>query len=256
MIEALERRTHLNGTLRVFTDGEAIRIVGDRASTQLSLRAPEDGDGGPLPGLYLRTNAARLIVDGRNVIGQALLSETDGRSIEIDLGEGQDDLSLGGGAILGGAHINMGSGDDTLISSARYDRLTVEGGEGEDRIGVGGNPLFSPPLIATGNVSILPGPGRDRVFFGERGNKRIEGKLLIVDRQGPLSVTGANLSVRRETTINTGNSIDRITLTNARFGRNVYIDTRGNDDVIDLRRSVFRRERYVWPGEGDDNVIE
>ncbi|HEX8322732.1 MAG TPA: hypothetical protein VF595_02350 [Tepidisphaeraceae bacterium] len=147
-------------------------------------------------------------------------------------------------------HIDLGPGDDAVRTSGRFERHTIEGGDGEDRM------TFFDGVISTGNVSLLPGPGRDRIDFGAFSTNSIDGKLLIVDRQGPLSVTGSGLSVGRETTISTGNSIDRITLTNARFGRNVYIDTRGGNDVITFTGSRFRRERFIWPGEGDDDVIE
>ncbi|HEX8322731.1 MAG TPA: hypothetical protein VF595_02345 [Tepidisphaeraceae bacterium] len=112
MIEALERRTHLNGTIRVFTDEETIRIVGDRASNRLILEPPDDGDG-RAPGLAIRTDGVsgtRLIIDGKNTSSFIVISETDGRPITIDLGEGEDELNIASEVMFGRTDISMGPG--------------------------------------------------------------------------------------------------------------------------------------------------
>jgi hypothetical protein len=249
MFDTLENRTFFNGTVRVTIDDESIRMTGDRAGNLVRLEAA-DGRENSSPAFFVVPEVnTRLIINGdvRSVSG---VIAPEGRPLFIDLGSGEDRLITGSRPTFGETTIAMGPGNDFFDSYATFDSLTVDGGDHDDRIIIRGG------VVSTGNVDLFPGAGRDQVLFASPAETLIEGKLLIRDRQGPLTVSATGLFVKRETTIATGNSIDRITINNSRFGRFTTIDTRGNDDVIDVRGTRFRRGRDLSPGEGDNTVEE
>jgi hypothetical protein len=246
MFDTLESRTFFNGTVRVTINDESIHITGDKRDNRLVIERADDPFSAFIIVPQLNT---RLVINGDlRSVSDAI--EPEGRPVFIDLGSGEDRLIFQSRPRFSDMTIAMGPGNDFLDSDARFDALTVDGGDHDDRI------IFRGGVVCTGNVDLFPGAGRDQVLFASLFETLIEGKLLIRDRQGPLSVSATGLFVQRETTIATGNSIDRITINNSRFGRFTTIDTRGNDDVIDVRGTRFRRGRDLSPGEGDNTVEE
>lgn len=250
MFEMLEGRCFLNGTVRVSVNDGNIMIRGDSAGNAVTLFRPDDGSGDPQTGLRVAVSArTKLVVNGAESTDSVVLATTSGSSLTVDLDSGEDFLNFESRPVFGNADIRLGEGNNVVTADAQFANLAIGASGGEDRL------TFYPGTLATGNVAITTGAGRDRISFDSLGSSTpilIGGKLLIDDRQGPTGISAAFLSVRKQAFIATGNSIDRITIIDSVFNRDATISTRDGDDVINLSRTVFKAGKNVLPGRGNN----
>jgi len=279
-METLEQRRLLAGTITVTTTGPEILITGDSEDNLLGITFTQDGFGGLSgSGRYsLSASDGRLVIDGEEVrpsmaFDSPMASSPDAwneKHFRIALGRGDDNVYISN-VHFAALTVDMGDGDDAgdvgLISQRDFvggtpdgptAGLRIDGGDGEDRI------VLRRGIAARyGNVSLFPGFGRDHIsLIGEPGTPElswrliVQGKLQVQDTQGPLSFSMRYADVSKQTSIITGNSIDRITLDHVSFAGAVVIGTHGGDDGVTNISSVFRAVGILAPGSGDNTLTD
>ncbi len=208
------------------------------------------GDGDDQLTLHVGATVEGLIRLGA---GNDIVTSTSSAGFEIDAGEGDDVIHLGGGAdhVLGGAgndtihagagndHLDGGDGDDVLYGEDGDD--TIYGGAGNDIIsgGAGNNTIYA----GAGDDIIIAGPGNDVIDGGDGYDT-----LDLSAATGPLFVDMASGRIA-------GTGIGTLTFTsieNLAFGNGDNIITGGNgDDSFDGGDG----DDILSGGTGDDTLI-
>ncbi|MDB5328265.1 MAG: hypothetical protein JWM57_3834 [Phycisphaerales bacterium] len=267
LIESLEPRRLKAGLITIDTTGPTVVVTGDGADNFLSVDETDPaGDGTPSGGfsfgIYGGPPGGALYVDGVENTGYFTLAQEQAlrdKPWKIDLGDGDDYLDVARYEdSIRSLSVRLGNGNDSFSVDSRFypaniGAVHVDGGAGEDTISIGN---------IGGNVSVLPGPGRDRVLIAgdnvangdPRFRVRLLGKLQILDTQGPTRVVIDYADVRRGTSIVTGNSIDRVAIRNVAFSGQFTMATHGGNDILANTDCHFRRGVTVAPGAGRDEV--
>ncbi len=115
----------------------------------------------------------------------------------IDMGAGNDSVTLSAGATVTGA-ILLGSGDDRLTGSSIGGALLIDGGAGQDRIATGrrDDTLFG----GAGDDQLSAGAGDDELSGGD-GDDRLDGGVgadLLLGGEGNDSLAGGTGNDRLE----------------------------------------------------------
>jgi hypothetical protein len=178
--------------------------------------------------------------------------------LTIDMGEGDDNVVLGasGNAPSGAApiaqsltvgtsiNVNLGAGNDHLsIANATAGfALNINAGDGDDHVDF--DTEFTPsgaatptifPVVARGNASISLGGGADELTMK---NVSIQGSLKILDGAGAADLTLANVNVKKRIDINTGSDADEISLQSVR-AKQLAMNTNGGIDNVQISNSKF-----------------
>jgi len=258
LIDDLEARCLFADIINITTLGNDLFVTGDGGDNTLFVFDPSVTDPDSAFKFVIAQNeGTEFVLNGKRLASSFFGSPNRYDHAYFDTGDGDDVLTIGAGD-FGVVRVNLGDGNNRLGIGGNLQALEVFGSAGDDVISFGGFAKI------TGNTSLFPGSGRDRVYFTRStlGDDRVNespflgGKLWVQKQSGPLRLTADRLTVRRETVISTGNSIDRVTFANCDFGRQIIIGARGNDDVIDTRGSVFRATYLLFPGAGDNTVLE
>jgi hypothetical protein len=178
--------------------------------------------------------------------------------LTIDMGDGDDNVVLGasGNAPSGAApiarsltvgtsiNVNLGAGNDHLsIANATAGfALNINAGDGDDHVDF--DTEFTPsgattpvvfPVSVRGNVSISLGGGADELTMK---NVSSQGSLKILDGAGAADLTLSNVNVKKRIDINTGNDADEISLQSIR-ARQLAMNTNGGIDDVQISNSKF-----------------
>jgi hypothetical protein len=176
----------------------------------------------------------------------------------IDMGDGDDQVTLGqaGNAAGGDApiaeslnvgtslNINLGAGNDHLsIANATIGlALNVLAGDGDDHVDF--DTSFTPsgattpalfPVRVQGNALISLGGGADELTLQ---NASVQGNLTVLDGAGPADITVSNVSAKKRLDINTGDDADQIDIQLVR-ARQCSINTNGGIDHVVLSNATF-----------------
>jgi hypothetical protein len=178
--------------------------------------------------------------------------------LTIDMGDGDDNVVLGasGNAPSGAApiarsltvgtsvNVNLGAGNDHLsIANATAGfALSINAGDGDDHVDF--DTEFTPsgattptifPVVVRGNASISLGGGADELTMK---NVSIQGSLRILDGAGAADLTLANVNVKKRIDINTGNDADEISLQSVR-AKQLAMNTNGGIDDVQISNGKF-----------------
>jgi len=256
MIDPLEPRRLLSGNVAVKISDGHVRFIGDAGSNTLVIT-------------YSRPEH-QLIVAGRSgttVDGKSSRVYAARDSIAVSLGAGDDVVTLqrfSGGFNVG---VDLGDGNDAVYFK-RSNLLAADffGDTGNDTLvmldstvdgnirfagGVGADTLWLKNASVRGSVKMAGGAGLDRVFADRVSIGR---DFVFEDLNGRSALDLNTLSVRGRTIVQTGNSIDRLTITDSTFAHDAKVILRGGDDRVTVRGSVFNTPSPFNPGTGNNRV--
>lgn len=153
-MEALEPRLLMSGNVTVEVKDGWLNILGDRSANQITI------DQTDLPSGQFRISAG----DADTTINGSSQSQVfEGvRDVRVDLGEGDDKLSLTGLSSIGHARIDMGNGaDDLKLSNSAIDGgFWLQLGEGNDS-------FLAKETTFRGSVRVWGNNGDDSIAFDD-----------------------------------------------------------------------------------------
>jgi hypothetical protein len=149
-------------------------------------------------------------------------SLTVGTSLNVDLGAGNDDLSIANTTAGFALNLTAGDGDDHVDFDTEFTPS-----------GAATPTIF--PVMVRGNTTISLGGGADELMMK---NVSIQGSLRILDGAGVADMTLMNVNVKKRIDINTGNDADQISLQSIR-AKQLAMNTNGGIDDIHLSNGKF-----------------
>jgi hypothetical protein len=159
-----------------------------------------------------------------------------GTSVRIDLGAGNDELSMANAEIGLGLNIHAGDGDDDV-------HFDTEFKPSED------SPTQLFPVRIGGNALISLGGGEDELSIKHVGIGR---SLAILDGAGPAHVELLNLNVSKSIDITTAHDADDIDITRIR-SKQLAINTNGGIDHLTID-NVILTSLNLKLGSGRDHL--
>lgn len=178
--------------------------------------------------------------------------------LTIDMGDGDDNVVLGaaGNAPSGAApiarslsvgtslNVDLGAGDDhlSIANTSVGFKLNITAGDGDDHIDF--DTEFTPqgattptifPVQVRNNAFISLGGGADELTLK---NASIQGSLMILDGAGAADMTLSNVNVKKRIDIHTSDEADQIDLTFVR-ARQIAMNTNGGVDDVHLDNCKF-----------------
>jgi hypothetical protein len=202
--ESLETRQMMAGDVIVKVDNGNMKITGDNLSNGIILA----------PGI----NPFEIVVTGFNqggaatrvngVANGAITFPNVTKNVSINMGSGNDFVSVAGVNIYESAKIKTGRGLDTLQISASFiaDKLKVTTGKGFDRVTIANTTV-------AGKTKIQTGPSRDEVNL----SNLTVGKLNVQLGRGNDSLSISGLNAIRPTVLNGGSGINTLTLNGSNY---------------------------------------
>ncbi len=175
----------------------------------------EMGDGDDV----VKLGAAGNAPSGAAPIAQSL---DIGTSLNVNLGAGNDQLSLGNAEIGFGLHVLAGEGDDSVT----FDTAFTPAGASEPTI-------F--PVRVKGNVLISLGGGADDLSIK---NASLQRSLNVLDGAGAADIDLNNVSVKKRIDIHTSGDADSIDMQNVR-AKQLAMNTNGGIDDVSLENCRF-----------------
>jgi hypothetical protein len=175
----------------------------------------EMGDGDDTVTLGVSGNAA----GGADPIARSLHM---GTSLNVDLGAGNDHLSLANAEVGLALRILAGDGDDHVDFDTEFTPT-----------GATSSTLF--PVSVHGNATISLGGGADELTLE---NASFQGGLVILDGAGAANIQLSNVSVKKTLSINTAGDADQVDLELIR-AKQLSINTNGGIDQVRLNKGAF-----------------
>jgi hypothetical protein len=221
--EWLERRQPLAGDVGIALFGNQLVIEGDAQANAIVIERAAGG------GVNIRGSAAGDAATTINGGTEAFhVASLDG-NIMIDLGAGNDSLTLGAGGHTGGQGnlhgsngnlrlegnllANLGAGNDEFSGNiAGRGDLTIMGGSGADEIAISGR-VGSVTVIADGLSA--DASGADRV---QLSNLRTSGDVSVFTQRGDDQIAlSGDLRMQHSLTIDSGEGIDYLSFAASHF---------------------------------------
>ena len=231
--EPLEQKQLLAGDVLVSVSNGGLMIEGDEAANQIAVTAGAEAGSFVITGLE-GTNI-RLVDNVTGEPGDAMTELTVNdihRNVQIDLGAGDDVVSLGELNFRGNVSIETGEG---------MDRVLV--GEVDSMAAVAGDASVG----LRGSLQINTGVDNDEVVVG---NASVHGRLGVHTGEGDDSVVLGGMLAAAAATNGTG--MDSMATLKARGGVNVNLGA--GDDELAAASVNARGAIMVMGGEGDDSV--
>jgi len=165
------------------------------------------------------------------------LSLHTGMSVTVDLGAGNDELTMANADIGSALSIFAGEGDDEVKFATAFPEGTAQ-------------PAIFPVRVG-GNCNIVLGGGEDELTIH---NATFRGNLVISDGAGPAHLDLAGLNILKKLDIDTGGNDDEITIqfVNA---KQFTIDSNNGSDNIDIEDSHFRTMTIKLGNDHDSLVL-
>lgn len=173
---------------------------------------------------------------GAAPIAQSL---TVGTSLNVNLGEGNDHLSIANATVGFALNIDAGTGDDHVDFDTEFTPS-----------GAATPTIF--PVVVRGNTTISLGGGADDLTMK---NASIQGSLRVLDGAGAANIALTSVNVKKRIDINTGNDADQIDLEWVR-AKQLAMNTNGGIDDITLSNSKFTTLNLKLGGGRDQLSID
>ena len=264
--QVLEPRKLLAGDVTVSVDGSALSILGDVDANQIQIVGSPDGSAivRGLEGTTINGGTAEFSA-GANL-----------RTVQVQLGDGDDEADIRGLVLQGALTVRAGSGDDfieTQHSNVRgievsgndgndvlqFDNvfsrrsIVIRGGNGDDTVAIGAMAANDDGLIDTGN-------GNDNLVADNLGIKE-DMTLQLGDGDDQVLLAGETYGYRADIELGNGDdSLSILPATNdaaARFRKDLTVRGEGGDDLIALDANVTASKRaQVDGGLGNDAIAE
>lgn len=262
--QILEPRKLLAGDVTVSVDGSTLRVLGDGDANQIQIIGRADG------------SATISGLDGTTINGgtTAFSTAANLRRSQIQMGDGDDEVTIQGLVLDNALTVRTGNGNDsTDIQHINVRGIEVSGEDGNDVLqfdnvfsrssivirGDNGDDVVAiGAMAAHRNGLIDTGSGNDRLAVDNLGIKE-NMTLRFGSGDDEALIAGETYGYRG--TIRLGDGDDRLSIlpaTNdaaARFRRNLNILGQGGDDSIALDANVTASRRARIDGGADNDSI-
>lgn len=243
MLEQLELRRLMDGRMSVGLDDGVLRIVGDDHANAIVIA--RNSDRPPIDGIDLIVTG----LNGTTIAGVRNVTLTGVRRIDlIDLGDGDDHLTLSGLKLRGSTRIDAGAGNDQiLLSHVQFSGdLVIDASSGDDDVIVR-------DTIVRRTLALVGGGGRDRLTLSRIA---VKNDFALSDASGPTGATLNRLSVRGRGDVRTADSVDAVTIDSSTFFDDATVITAAGDDRVRVRGTVFHAASKIDPGPGGDGQVD
>jgi len=216
-----------------------------------------------------------MVVRGRNgttVNGAAEFRTPGFHSIRATMNGGDDVLAAGGFNVHRHFWVDLGEGDDalSLLRVIALGRLTVYGRGGDDEVRVeagcdlrggavllmdeGANHVLVADSYARGATRIWSGAGDDHVEI-HRCGFTYKAALSVRTGDGADAVEFSGNTFQGAVETLTSGGVDNVAVRTSRFRRAVGINTGDADDEVTVERCTFDSRYFIGGGEGTNNVF-
>jgi hypothetical protein len=222
-IESLEPRRLLAGTVRIVETADQIKIIGDASANHVLVeRTTSRGAIGPQI-LVSDLDGGQVVQENGGPFDFARINLL-GRPVRILLDAGDDTLTVRGSVFRRRSLIDLGSGNDSvsLHRVRATGSLDIRAGDGDDRMRITASRF-------QGRFEIVGGAGKDRVSVDA---VQTENSVRIADTSGPSRFYISRLSASGQVSFRTGESRDRISVQQSQFAQRPTIEAAGGDDRI------------------------
>jgi len=150
------------------------------------------------------------------------LSLDIGTSLNVNLGAGNDQLSIANAEIGFGLNVLAGNGDDSVSFDTEFTQA-----------GASAPTIF--PVRVNGSVSVSLGGGADVLSMK---NASLQRSLNVLDGVGAADIDFSNVTVKKRIDIHTGGAADDIDLNSVR-AKQLAMNTNGGLDSVSLKGCRF-----------------
>lgn len=237
---SLERRRLMAGDVAAVVWKDALLLTGDEAGNSLVIQRGDDPSD--------RTTFRVTPTNGTTINGSAepLVLAGVSNSMLIELRGGDDAVTLDNVRVNGTVTIDAGAGDDFLLvrSSRVTDHLVLRGGAGIDTLSVRKSTVQR-------DLHLDGGLGKDRFHLWTLD---VQNRLNLSDTSGVSVVDLSHVTVDGPSYVRSGDSMDSLNVDVSTFYSTAVFTTKGQDDQVKMRGTVFFDEAPVIGGAGENAV--
>ncbi len=243
VVVTLECRRLLAGNVRAVLSGSTLTVTGDNSNNDVAIEQTVDG---------LRVRAFGGTKLNGIVNGAILMSNRT--EMTVDLKGGNDRLNLSD--YLGGdVSVQMGSGNDTLTLSAitTDGDLVVDLNSGNDRLEANlGGELQVDTNVVGGNCSLLGGSGNENILIRALN---VLGHLSIDASSGNDNVGVGSGRTNGTTSILLGEGNDNAGLENRTSAGTFSLNAGNGNDLVGAQGLVMQEAAIIDLGNGKDALL-
>jgi FKBP-type peptidyl-prolyl cis-trans isomerase FkpA len=240
--QRLESRQLLAGNVTVSLQGDVLQINGDAASNEIRVTGIANGRAQVIAGAGTTINGGTAI----------FVSSAQVRNVAMQMGAGNDSVTVENLPINGYVDLDLGVGGDTAnLRNLNVRALNVNGRAGNDVIQF--HHVFSRDYIM-----IQTHEGDDTLSITSMATNR---GVLIDTGEGADLIAISHLGARANLVVNTGGGNDRVFLTGQFFANNSQFNLGSGDDTfavlpqISSKTANFGKQLRVQAGDGNDTVF-
>lgn len=237
---AVAEPTRADGDVSVVVVDGTLDIRGDDGANAIAV-GPGASDEG-----FVVTGENGTLVSG---FGTAIVDGA--RRVRIDLGAGDDSLTIRGATVLGTLDVRLATGDDQLtLEQVRAEgNVTVKAGRGRDVLRVQGDARFLAKL------RLRAGEGADDVAFA---GATLRGRVTIYTAGGADDVvlSGLDTETLAFVEVDTGDADDTVRVESSTFGAGLRVALDDADDLLLLEDVTLHEGATADGGDGRDEAIQ
>ncbi len=270
------------GDVQVALEGSLLKITGSSTADSIALVQSAAGD------IFVSAGAGTT-VSGRSSV---VLRRVSLNAIEINMEGGNDSVNTRGLRIANDFFVNLGAGNDRLVTSGPVTvgaNWTIEGAEGNDVVrlvdavvgedlnvdgGIGGLNATIQRLLGGKGLTVIADEAADQVSIVESevadtisvetkgGNDRVSinsvtafGVAISTDLGGDI-VDVADLLVDEAIGVFTGPGSDQLTLSNVMSNTTITVSTDAGDDRVSGESVMAGTDAVLLGGAGRDTLVD
>ena len=233
VLELLESRVLLSGTVQLQADHGRFFITGDDQPNQIAI--------------YESNNIIHVGgLGGTKITGTPEhLHQKFSRGIVVNLNGGNDAVTFAG-HLLGDLDIDTGDGNDLIIinNANVSNSMLLQAGAGDDGVSITNSSIRF-------NAQIEQGTGAD---FTVMNSFHVGNELKIDDLIGNAQMSLSRLIVGGDTIVKTGDTSDGVAIHHSVLNGDTAISTAGGNDSIFLSDTHLNGKVGIDPGTGTNHV--
>jgi hypothetical protein len=239
LLESLEDRRLLAGDVSASVRHDTLIVTGDDAGNSFVITRQADD----------RTSFRVTPTDGTTINGSTapLVFAGVSRGMSIEMRSGDDALTLDNVRVFGVVAIDAGDGHDAIVvrSSRITEDLIMSGGDGRDWLTVTKSTIQR-DLLLDGGLA------KDRFQLWQSHVRR---RLSLSDTSGVSLIEIGRATLDGPAYVRTGDAMDDLVIDSSTFKSTAVFTTKGQDDHVKVRGTIFRHEAPILGGAGE-NVID
>ncbi|RLS56972.1 MAG: hypothetical protein DWH91_05420 [Planctomycetota bacterium] len=262
---ALESRRMLSGNVQVTLNGSTLTITGDNSNNELAVEQTVGGlqvraiNGtklnGTADGSLVFSNPSRINLDLLGGNDQLFLSDFLGGTVNVQMGSGNDTLTLEGINSDGALTIDLNSGNDRLearLGGSEPTDSNVVGGNFTLQCGNGNDTVLIGALNALQNISIDGNNGNDVIGLGAG---RTDGTTSILLGNGNDTAGLSDRTLVGNFSLNAGNGDDLVGLNQLEVEGASTIELGNGKDALLSQSTAFYGNVSRKGGTGTDQIF-